>query len=119
MTVVLGADSLELLEEAREALGRRAWRQSRPAVAAAPRDELSVDDIEHRGVAAHLIGIEIESRELLTCGHHETLARGDITRAVRVAYWLGHSMIFTGEPAQASGWWSHAPASHPARGGLR
>jgi hypothetical protein len=30
------------------------------------RDELSVDDIEHCGVAAHLIGNEIESRELLS-----------------------------------------------------
>jgi hypothetical protein len=67
-------------------------------------------------IVAHLVGDDDESRELLACGRREALARDVVTRAVRFAFWLGHSMIFTGELAQASGWWARARTLLSQRG---
>jgi tetratricopeptide (TPR) repeat protein len=39
-----------------------------------------------------------------------------VTRAVRFAFWVGHSMIFTGELALASGWWAKARSMLTERG---
>ncbi|HEY1295965.1 MAG TPA: LuxR C-terminal-related transcriptional regulator [Chloroflexota bacterium] len=104
------------LEEAREAFARRAWRDARSGFAVVSHDAMTLDDIERHAIAAHLVGYEPESRELLGRGHREALARDDVTRAVRFAFWLGHSMIFTGELAQASGWWSRARTLLAQRG---
>ena len=99
----------EALDEAREAFGRRAWGVARSAYAAA-RDQgpLTLDDIERHAVAAHLVGEEAESRELLTRGYRESLERKEVTRAIRFAFWLGHGLIFTGEMGQAGGWFARA-----------
>src|SRR5439155_2337910 len=43
-------------------------------------------------------------------------ARQDLTRAVRFAFFLGHSMIFTGERGQAGGWFARARGLLAQRG---
>ena len=96
------------VDEARAAFGRQAWGAARAAYAALADQALTLDDLERCATAAHLVGNDAESRDALLRGYHEALARGDVTRAVRFAYWVGHSMIFTGELAQASGWWARA-----------
>ena len=104
------------LEEAHEAFGQRAWRQARSAFAAVSWGALSLDGFERYAIAAHLVGDDAESRELLARGHRRALARDDVTRAVRFAFWLGHSMIFTGQLAQANGWWERARSLLTNRG---
>jgi DNA-binding CsgD family transcriptional regulator len=105
------------LEKAREAFGRQAWGAARAAYADAGADaRWSLDDLDNYAVAAHLTGEEGESRDALARGHREALRLGDISRAVRFAFFLGHSMIFTGEMGQASGWFARARSLLSERG---
>jgi DNA-binding CsgD family transcriptional regulator len=105
------------LDEARAAFGRQAWGVARSAYAAArDRAPLTPDDIERYAIAAHLVGEEAESRELLTRGYRESLERKDVTRAFRFAFWLGHGLIFTGEMGQAGGWFARARSLLTERG---
>jgi DNA-binding CsgD family transcriptional regulator len=109
--------SREALEEAREAFGRRAWAAAQSAYAAAGEHaQLTLDDFERHAIAAHLAGDDAGSREQLARGHRAALDQGDVARAVRFAFWLGHSMIFTGELAQAGGWWARARGLLAERG---
>jgi DNA-binding CsgD family transcriptional regulator len=106
----------ESLDEARAAFGRRAWAAARSAYAAASDQGLTLDDIERYAIAAHLVGNDAESREQLARGYRQALERDDVTRAVRFAFWIGHGMIFTGELAQAGGWWGRARSLLTRRG---
>ncbi len=99
----------DILDEARQAFARQAWSVARSAYASAiDQAPLTLDDIERHAIAAHLVGEEAESHDLLKRGYREALERKDVTRAVRFAFWLGHSMVFTGELAQANGWFARA-----------
>lgn len=106
-----------VLEAARAAYARRAWRAAREAYAALiERGPLSLDDIERYAIAAHLVGEEQESRDALARGYRTALELDDVTRAARFAFYLGHSMIFTGEMAQANGWFARARGHLADRG---
>ncbi len=106
-----------VLEAAREAYARRAWRAAREAYGAlAEQGPLSLDDIERHAIAAHLVGEEQESRDALARGYRRALDLDDVTRAARFAFYLGHSMIFTGEMAQANGWFTRARGLLAGRG---
>src|SRR5438552_3257044 len=105
------------LDTAREAFKQQAWSVARSTYAAVnDGSALSLDDIECYAIAAHLVGEEAESRDVLARGYREAVNREDVTRAVRFAYWLGHSMIFTGEMAQANGWCARARSLLEERG---
>jgi DNA-binding CsgD family transcriptional regulator len=106
-----------ILETAREAFARRAWRAAREAFAALlEQAPLSLDDIERHAIAAHLVGEEQESREALARGYRSARELGDVSRAARFAFYRGHSMIFTGETAQANGWFGRARGLLAGRG---
>jgi DNA-binding CsgD family transcriptional regulator len=77
---------------------------------------LTLDDLERHATAAHLVGDEAEHRDVLAQGYREALRREDVTRAARFAFWLGHAMIFTGEDAQANGWFARARSLLAQRG---
>jgi len=110
-------DSGASLHGAREAFGQHAWGAARAAYAAAANGApLTLDDIERYAVASHLVGEEAESREALARGYRESLAQGDVTRAVRFAFFLGHGMIFTGEMGQANGWFARGRSLLSGRG---
>lgn len=105
------------LEQAREAYAGQAWRAAREAYAAlAEMAPFSLDDIERHAIAAHLVGEEQESREVLARGYRRALELDDESRAARFAFYVGHSMIFTGELAQASGWFGRARSLLADRG---
>jgi DNA-binding CsgD family transcriptional regulator len=111
------AMSGEALDEARAAFARRAWAAARSAyAAAADQAPLTLDDIERHAVAAHLVGDEAGSREALARGYRASLERNDPTGAVRFAFWLAHSMIFTGEMGQGGGWCARARSILTERG---
>jgi hypothetical protein len=93
----------DLLDAGREAFARRGWSAARSAYEEASKaGQLTLDDLERYAISAHLVGNDAESPEALTLGYREALTREDVSRAVQFAYWIGHSMIFTDELAQAS-----------------
>jgi DNA-binding CsgD family transcriptional regulator len=97
------------VQQAREAYARQAWRQALELYGAVADDaRLGLDDIERHAVAAHLTGEERDSRDALTRGYRRALELGDLTRAARFAFFLGHGMIFSGETGQANGWFGQA-----------
>ncbi|WP_322796269.1 helix-turn-helix transcriptional regulator [Tepidiforma sp.] len=97
------------LLEAREAYDRRARRASRDAYRAHGfTASLAFDDFERLAAANHLLGDEQESREALVRGYRRAIELEDLRRAVRFAFFLGHGMMFTGEFAQANGWFGRA-----------
>lgn len=105
------------LETAREAFRRQAWGAARAAYASASAEGvLSLDDLEQYSIAAHLTGEEAECREALARGYREAVRLEDVSRAVRFAFFLGHSMIFTGEMGQANGWFARARSLLSDRG---
>ena len=84
----------DMLDDAREAFARRGWSAARLAYEEASKSgQLTLDDLERYAIAAHLVGNDGQSRDALTRGYLEAVAREDITRAVQFAYWIGHSMM--------------------------
>jgi len=56
----------DILDEARQAFARQAWSVARSAYASAiDQAPLTLDDIERHAIAAHLVGEEAESHDLL------------------------------------------------------
>ncbi|NYJ00854.1 DNA-binding NarL/FixJ family response regulator [Nocardioides thalensis] len=91
------------LETARAAFAARTWPEARTAYAAC--DALAARDLEQWGLAAFLTGHLAEAADARQRAHHAYLAEGDLDGASRVAFWLGLTATFRGEPAQARGWW--------------
>lgn len=91
------------LETARAAYAARQWPDARTAYAAA--DAHTARDLEQWGLAAFLTGHLTEAVDARQRAHHAYLAEGDVDGASRVAFWLGLTATFRGEPAQARGWW--------------
>jgi tetratricopeptide (TPR) repeat protein len=105
------------LDAARDAFARQAWSASRSTYAALADDPaMTLDDLERYAIAAHLVGEESESREVLARGYQESVNHKDVTRAARFAFFRGHSMIFTGEIGQANGWFTRARNALAERG---
>ncbi len=65
-------------------------------------------DVESLAMAAHLLGKEAETREILARAHQRYLAEGNPQRAARSAFWLAFALLNTGELAQAGGWLARA-----------
>ena len=97
------------LEQGRVAYARNAWLEAYEQLSNADRaNALEPDDLERLATAAYLLGRDAEGDELLARAHRDFLDRGELERAVRCAYWLGHSLMFRGEPARAGGWLARA-----------
>lgn len=65
-------------------------------------------DLVELGQAAYLIGRESKGSEFLARAHQGFLGQGAIQPAARCAFWLGFTLLLSGERAQASGWLSRA-----------
>lgn len=97
------------LIRAREAYARRAWREAHAAYAEErAAGTLTFTDFENHGTTAHLIGDNELSREILAEGYREGIRRGEPTWAARMAFWIGHGLIFDGGMSQAAGWFARA-----------
>ncbi|MEW6154818.1 MAG: response regulator transcription factor [Actinomycetota bacterium] len=93
----------------RQAFEQRRWPEAADLLAEAHRESpLDLDDLERLATAAYLAGAEADSDRFLTAAHHEALARGDLPRAARQAFWIGFSLASRGELAQAGGWIARA-----------
>ncbi|MFJ3513472.1 MULTISPECIES: LuxR C-terminal-related transcriptional regulator [unclassified Streptomyces] len=73
------------------------------ADAAAP---LGASDLELLARSAYMLGLDDAYVTGLERAHALWLDAGEVPRAVRCAVWIGHSMLFRGHGARASGWFS-------------
>lgn len=95
------------LIRAREAYARRAWREAHAAYSEErAAGTFAFTDYENYGTTAHLIGDNELSREILAEGYREGMRRGEPTWAARMAFWIGHGLIFDGGMSQAAGWFA-------------
>lgn len=99
----------ELLDRGREAFRQRAWGEAFALLSAADREApLEPPDLERLAAAAHLLGKDAESTDLMARAYHGFRGAGDITRAARCAFWAGFGLLDTGERAQGGGWLARA-----------
>lgn len=102
------ASSLHL---ARAAYAAERWREALVKFdELASSGGLEIEDHERRAVCAHLVGEDDRCAEALENGHLAALAVGDVTAAVRCAFWLAFSLMMRGSMAQAGGWLARAEA---------
>jgi DNA-binding CsgD family transcriptional regulator len=103
------AERTNALERGRAAYARNAWLEAYVQLSTADRAiPLEPDDLQRLATTAYLLGRDAQGDELLARAHRDFLDRGEIERAVRCAYWMGHSLMFRGEPARAGGWLARA-----------
>jgi DNA-binding NarL/FixJ family response regulator len=99
----------DLLARGRESFSGRAWADACTHLNAADADRpLTVDDLERLATASYLTGRDDVSEDAWTRAHQECLAREDVPRAVRCAFWLAFGLMLRGEMARAGGWLSRA-----------
>jgi len=100
---------IEELERGREAYAGRSWRDAFESLSSADRARpLDAADLELLARAAYMLGRDGEYAAALERAHVAHLGAGDVPRAVRCAFWIGHSLLFRGEPARAGGWFGRA-----------
>ena len=93
----------------RESFERQAWRATYDELSAADRSaRLEPEDVERLATAAHLLGLDTDSADLLARAYHDHLDRGAVERAARCAFWLAFGLLFRGETARGSGWLARA-----------
>jgi DNA-binding CsgD family transcriptional regulator len=97
----------DALARGREAFERRAWGEAYARLSAAARDpSLAPADLELRAGSAYMLGRDDAYVSGLERAYRAYLAAGDAPRAVRCAFWIGHSFLFRGASARAAGWFA-------------
>lgn len=101
-------DAVAPIEAGRDAFARRAWRDAYTRLTQAGREaELGAEDLERLAVAAYLVGSD-DFADRWADAYHECLRRGELTRAVRCAFWLAYGLLHLGEVARGGGWLARA-----------
>lgn len=99
----------EFVDRGRVAFDRSLWGEAVAQLSAADRDAaLSPEDLERLAVAAHLVGEDEASAAAWERAHRQLLDRGEVTRAVRCAFWIVFGLVNRGEMARAGGWIARA-----------
>ena len=94
-------------DRGRESFQRQDWSEAFSQLSMADREQpLGAEDLERLAIAAHLLGRDTDSAEIMVRAHHEYLAAGNSERAARCAFWVALPLMFKGETAQAGGWLS-------------
>ncbi len=102
-------DEESALERGRDAYAARAWNDANESLAKADQTEpLGGDDLELLARSAYMLGRDDDYVNALERAHHAHLDTGVPLRAVRCAFWIGHSMKFRGRNAPALGWFARA-----------
>lgn len=95
-----------VVDQARAAFERYAWREARDLFASA--GDLEPEDLERFALSAYLTGQINSAAELLERAHHTFIESGEVQRGVRCAFWLGMTLAQRGEHARAGGWFARA-----------
>ncbi len=112
------------LELGRRLFVKASWREAYDALTAADTaSPLAPDDLELMGRAAYMLGQDDVYANALERAFHAHLEEGSVPAAVRCGFWIGHSLLFRGQPATAVGWFARAerlvesePTNAAARG---
>src|SRR5215212_10168436 len=102
------AQAVDLLQAARDAAGRPAWRQAYEAYARVGREDLTPADLEQFAGAAWWNGKLDEAIDLRERAHAAYLSAGDAIRAARIALTLSHDHVGRGAFAVSHGWFAKA-----------
>lgn len=116
----------EHLARAREAASNRRWADATGAFSAADTETaLDAEDLGSWATAAYLIGDTEAAVAARTRQHRIHLDEGDLSAAVRAAFWVVFTLANSGQTAQAGGWMARVmglaeslPAGAPERGYL-
>jgi DNA-binding NarL/FixJ family response regulator len=95
------------VERGRRLYSEQAWSSAFDALLRAGQvAPLGGDDLERLARAAYMLGRDDDYVVALERAHELFLARGEIPRAVRCTFWIGHSFLFRGEAARGAGWFA-------------
>ncbi|MCA1832173.1 MAG: LuxR C-terminal-related transcriptional regulator [Actinomycetota bacterium] len=93
------------LAHGRTSYAASAWVEAHNSLTAADRAApLAPPDLELLAWSAYMLGLDDEYVEVLERAHNAYLDAGDVARAVRLAFWIGHNALFRGVTARAMGW---------------
>ena len=67
-------------------------------------------ECERAAIRAYLLGADDDCARHWEAAHRAALAAGSPAEAARYAFWLGLSLMFRGQTAQANGWFARAEA---------
>jgi DNA-binding CsgD family transcriptional regulator len=97
------------LDQGRESFQKHAWSSAFSQLSAADRESpLEPEDLVLLAQAALLTGRENDGIDLLTRVHQAFMNCENVQSAARYAFWLGFTLLDSGESATASGWLSRA-----------
>lgn len=85
----------------------RSWSEAYEALKGREKS-LKTEELYQLALAANLTGKDVESIDILARTHHQFLENKKIGLAVRCAFWVGMLLMFKGERARGSGWFSRA-----------
>jgi len=95
------------LEQGRALSACGRWVGAHAALAAAERRApLGGHDLELLARAAYMLGRDDEYAAAMERAHRAHLAAGFPRDAARCAWWIGHALLFRGEPSSARGWFA-------------
>ena len=98
-----------VVDAARGAFARGAWREAYDALsAAAGAGPLPAEDFERLAVAAYLVGEDDECAHAWEYAHRSALEAGDRATAARCAALLALCLLLKGQVARAGGWLARA-----------
>jgi DNA-binding NarL/FixJ family response regulator len=101
--------TVDELERGRASYEARAWSDAYEALSRADaRHPLAPEDLELLSRSAYMLGRDDDYSSGLERAHDLYLTAGDVPRAVRCAFWIGHSMLFRGRTVRARGWFARA-----------
>ncbi|MGH3099099.1 MAG: helix-turn-helix transcriptional regulator [Streptosporangiales bacterium] len=96
------------LARGREAYQRRAWGDACNQLSVADeRDLLDAEGLDLLGTAAYLTG-RGDAAGAWERAHRAFVERGEAARGVRCAFWLGLTLVLSGEHARGGGWLARA-----------
>ena len=97
------------LKQGRESFRTQAWGAAFSQLSAANGEvPLEADDLVLLAQAALLIGREADGSDFLARAHQAFMERGNTQIAARCAFWLGFTLLLSGESSKAGGWLSRA-----------
>jgi DNA-binding CsgD family transcriptional regulator len=102
-------DVIADLEQGRRYYREQAWLGAFECLTACDQvAALDAEDLELLARAAYMIGRDDEYVASLERACQILLDAGNAPRAVRCGFWIGHSFLFRGEKARATGWFARA-----------
>jgi DNA-binding NarL/FixJ family response regulator len=110
--------AIDELGRGRESYAASAWLDAYESLAHADQlDPLAAEDLELLARSAYMVGNDDDYLAGLERAHDLHLAAGEVPRAVRCAFWIGHNLLFRGQSARATGWFGRAQRllEHDAR----